>query len=63
MHLIEEVSGSDLPIRSLEEIQAEVEGLCGGKPRPPRLGDEPVAVIKWVDGTIIDTVWKVLPGN
>jgi len=31
----------------------------GGPPEPPSLGDEPVAVIKWVDGTVIDTVWRV----
>ena len=57
--LLDAVKGSDLPIRPIEEIQAEVEQLCGGKPERPRLSDEPVAVIKWVDGTVIDTVWKV----
>jgi len=36
-----------------------VEALVGGAPEPPSLGDEPVAVIKWVDGTVIDTVWRV----
>ncbi|MEZ4651303.1 MAG: citrate lyase subunit alpha [Candidatus Eisenbacteria bacterium] len=57
--LLDAVKGSDVPIRPIEEIQAEVEQLCGGKPERPRLSDEPVAVIKWVDGTVIDTVWKV----
>jgi len=36
-----------------------VEDLCGGKPEKPRLTDKPVAVIKWVDGTVIDTVFQV----
>jgi citrate lyase subunit alpha/citrate CoA-transferase len=57
--LVDALAGSDLPIRPIEEIQADVERLCGGKPRRPRLTDRPVAVIKWVDGTLIDTVWQV----
>jgi len=57
--LLDALRGSDLPIRPIEEIKAEVEQLCGGKPQSPRLTDEPVAVIKWVDGTVIDTVWQV----
>jgi citrate lyase subunit alpha/citrate CoA-transferase len=58
--LLSAVSGSDLPIRPIEEIKAEVEALCGGKPQKPQLGDDPVAVVKWVDGTVLDTVWRVL---
>ncbi len=58
--LIDATRGSGLPIRSLEEIQAEVHELCGGPPARPELSDEPVAVIKWVDGSVIDTVWKVV---
>jgi citrate lyase subunit alpha/citrate CoA-transferase len=57
--LREAVSDSDLPIRTLEEIKAEIEGIVGGPPEAPNLTDEPVAVIKWVDGTILDTVWRV----
>ena len=52
------VKGSGLPIRDIRDIQREVEQLCGGKPTPPRRGDRPVAVVKWVDGTLIDTIWK-----
>jgi citrate lyase subunit alpha/citrate CoA-transferase len=57
--LLDSLRGSGLPIRPIEEIKAEVEKLCGGAPAKARLTDEPVAVIKWVDGTVIDTVWKV----
>ncbi len=57
--LLEAVKGSDLPIRPIEEIKEEVEGIIGGKPDPPRTTDQPVAVIKWVDGTVLDTVWQV----
>jgi citrate lyase subunit alpha/citrate CoA-transferase len=57
--LLERVEGSDLPIRPLEEIKTEVEKICGGKPNKPRLLDHPVAVVKWVDGTLLDTVWQI----
>ena len=56
--LLDAVKGSSLPIRTLEEIKNDVEKMCG-VPQKPVLTDEPVAVIKWVDGTVIDTVWKV----
>jgi len=52
-------SGSDLPIRDLREIKAEVEALCGGPPAPPVVGEKVVAAIKWVDGTVIDGVRQV----
>ncbi|MBI4872518.1 MAG: citrate lyase subunit alpha [Candidatus Riflebacteria bacterium] len=57
--LLDAVAGSRLPIRPIRELQAQVERLCGGKPQPPRLSDVPVAVVKWVDGTVIDTAWRV----
>ena len=57
--LIEATRNSDLPIRSLKSIKDEVEHLCGGKPQKPEFSDEPISVIKWVDGTVIDTVFRV----
>jgi citrate lyase subunit alpha/citrate CoA-transferase len=57
--LLDALAGTDLPIRPIEEIKEEVERICGGKPQPPRLTDRPVAVIKWVDGTLLDTAWQV----
>jgi citrate lyase subunit alpha / citrate CoA-transferase len=57
--LLERVRGGGLPIRPIEEIQAEVEKICGGKPRRPRLLERPVAVVKWVDGTVLDSVWQL----
>jgi citrate lyase subunit alpha / citrate CoA-transferase len=57
--LIDSLKHSSLPIRPIEEIKAEVEQICGGKPRKPLLTDDPVAVVKWVDGTLIDTIWKL----
>ena len=57
--LINAVKGSKLPIRPLADIKKEVERICGGRPQRPQHGDHPVAVVKWVDGTVLDTVWQV----
>ena len=57
--LLEAVRGTDLPIRPIQEIQKEIEGIVGGKPDKAKVTDRPVAIIKWVDGTVIDTVWQV----
>ncbi|HXR16652.1 MAG TPA: citrate lyase subunit alpha [Terriglobales bacterium] len=58
--LMAAVKGSKLPIRSLPEIKAEVERICGGRPQRPERGDRPVAIVKWVDGTVLDSVWQVI---
>jgi citrate lyase subunit alpha/citrate CoA-transferase len=54
------LAGSDLPLRDIREMKAEVEELCGGAPEPPDLADDVVAVINWVDGTTIDAVRRVV---
>jgi citrate lyase subunit alpha/citrate CoA-transferase len=61
--LLDAVKGKGLPIRSIEDLQAEVEKICGGKPAKARLLHRPVAVVKWVDGTVLDTVWQVVDDN
>lgn len=57
--LLEAVRGKDLPIRDIRDIQSEVHRICGGKPKPPRRSGQVVAVVKWVDGTLLDSVWKI----
>ncbi|HUK88191.1 MAG TPA: citrate lyase subunit alpha [Terriglobales bacterium] len=57
--LVDAVKGSGLPIRPIQEIKKEVEQICGGAPQKPRLTERPVAVVKWVDGTVLDTVWQL----
>jgi citrate lyase subunit alpha/citrate CoA-transferase len=57
--LIDAVKGSRLPIRPIQDIKAEIERICGGKPQRPKPGERPVAAVKWVDGTVLDTVWQV----
>jgi len=61
--LLEALRGSDLPVRDLRAMKAEVERLCGGPPAPPPLADDFVATIHWVDGTVIDAVRRVLPAR
>lgn len=57
--LLEAMKGKDLPIRDIRDIQREVDQICGGKPKPPRRSGQVVAVVKWVDGTVLDSVWKI----
>ena len=56
--LMKAVKGSKLPIRPIEEIKKEVERICGGEPQRAKHSKRPVAVVKWVDGTLLDTVWQ-----
>ncbi len=57
--LLDAVKGKDLPIRDIRDVQREVYQFCGGKPKPPRRSGQVVAVVKWVDGTVLDSVWQV----
>jgi citrate lyase subunit alpha/citrate CoA-transferase len=57
--LLDAVKGTDLPIRSIEHIKADVERICGGAPEKPKFADKVVAAIKWVDGTVIDSVRQI----
>ncbi len=54
--LLDAVRGSDLPVRPIQDIKADVEKIVGGPPARPEFGDKVVAAIKWVDGTVIDCV-------
>jgi len=56
--LIEKMKNTKLPIRTIQELKDEAEKICG-IPEKPKFTDEIVAVVKWVDGTVIDSVYKV----
>jgi citrate lyase subunit alpha/citrate CoA-transferase len=56
--LIEKMKGSDLPIRDINQLKHEAELICG-KPSKPHFSKEVVGIVKWVDGTVIDSLWKV----
>ncbi len=57
--LIEKMKNSTLPIKTIQELKADAERICG-VPEKPRFSDEIVAVVKWVDGTVIDSVRRVI---
>ena len=59
--LIKAVKKTSLPVRSIKEIKDEVYDIVGGAPAKPKINkNKVVAVIKWVDGTVLDSVYKVL---
>jgi citrate lyase subunit alpha / citrate CoA-transferase len=57
--LLDATRNSSLPLRDIHQLQKEVHNICGGAPQKPSFTDNPVAVVKWVDGTLLDTVWQL----
>ena len=57
--LIEKMKNSSLPIKTIHELKAEAEKICG-VPDLPKFSDEVVAVVKWVDGTVLDSIRRVI---
>lgn len=56
--LIDKLKSTCLPLKTIQQLKEEAEAICG-VPDKPKFTDKPVAVVKWVDGTIIDTIWEV----
>jgi citrate lyase subunit alpha / citrate CoA-transferase len=56
--LIEKMKDSRLPIVDIQALKDEAERICG-KPSKPHFAKEVVGIVKWVDGTVIDSLWKV----
>ncbi len=62
--LIKNFSNSKLPIRKIQDIQREVFDICGGAPQPKRSAKKNItAIVQWVDGTILDTVFSTTPNT
>ena len=58
--LLDAVRGSKLPIRPLQEIKEEKSNASAvGSLSDRSSRDHPVAIVKWVDGTVLDTVWQL----
>ena len=58
--LIKAMNNSNLPIRKIEDIKSEIDSICGGAPAKPKINKEKVvAVVKWVDGTVLDSVFQI----
>lgn len=57
--LLKAIKGSNLPIKPIKEIYNEVVELCGIPEKPKINKNKVVAVIKWVDGTVVDSVFQI----
>ncbi len=55
--LLRATESSKLPLCDIRELKKEIETICGGAPDKPKSSDQPAAIVKWVDGTVLDTVW------
>jgi citrate lyase subunit alpha/citrate CoA-transferase len=57
--LIKAMKNSSLPVKPIRQIRDEVYEICG-IPAKPRLNRKKVvAIVKWIDGTVIDSVFRV----
>lgn len=56
--LLEKVKDSGLPLRTIQALKEEAEKICG-VPASIEFEEQVVAVVKWVDGTILDVVRKI----
>jgi citrate lyase subunit alpha / citrate CoA-transferase len=59
--LLDAVKGSALPLLTIEDLKRQVDKMCGGAPQKPKVTDKIVAAIKWVDGTVLDSVRQIAP--
>lgn len=59
--LLDKLKGSSLPIKTIRQLKDEAEKICG-LPAAAKFDEEIVAVVKWVDGTVIDCVRKLSRG-
>ncbi|HKI78730.1 MAG TPA: citrate lyase subunit alpha, partial [Ignavibacteriaceae bacterium] len=57
--LLNAVKKSSLPVKTIKELKAEVDSICGVPEKPKLNKNKVVAVIKWVDGTVLDSVFQV----
>ena len=60
--LMDAVKGSDLPVVDIRQLHKEAVRICGGEPEPPHVTDRVVAVVKWVDGTLMDSIYQLEAG-
>lgn len=58
--LIERMKNSSLPILKIEDLYNIAKKICGTPEKIERNLEKPVAIIKWVDGTVIDSVFQII---
>nr|MCU0365206.1 citrate lyase subunit alpha [Ignavibacteriaceae bacterium]MCU0406581.1 citrate lyase subunit alpha [Ignavibacteriaceae bacterium] len=58
--LLKAMKNSSIPIIDIKDLKKQVDEICGGAPAKPKVNkDKVVAIIKWVDGTVLDSVFQV----
>lgn len=58
--LLKAMKNSSIPIIDIKELKKEIDAICGGAPAKPKVNkDKVVAIIKWVDGTVLDSVFEI----
>ena len=57
--LIKTTKKSGLPIRKIAAIKEEVDQMVGAPLDKPEFTNDIVGVVKWVDGTVIDSIYKI----
>ncbi len=57
--LLKALKDSSLPIKTIKQLKDEVTEICGEPAKPKVNRKKVVAVVKWVDGTVIDSVFQV----
>lgn len=57
LDMLEKAKDGHLPILDIHDLQKTVENICG-PPAPPPLSDKIVAIVKWVDGTLLDSIYQ-----
>jgi citrate lyase subunit alpha/citrate CoA-transferase len=58
--LMKAIKGSPIPVIDIKDLKKEVDAICGGVPAKPKLNkNKVVAIIKWVDGTVLDSIFQV----
>ena len=56
--LIQRLKGSNLPVLNINDLKAKIDQSLGHIPKWERKSDDIVAIVKWVDGTVIDSIYK-----
>ena len=56
--ILEKLLGTNLPIIPIEELLKTAHGITG-VPEIPKRSEEPVGVVVYRDGTVIDTIYKI----
>ena len=57
--LISLTKNCDLPIRDITEIKAEIDNVIESPALQTNRSNNIISVVKWVDGTVIDSIYKV----